>query len=135
MHRTSRLFDLIQTLRTERKAITTDQLAARLEVLSRTIYRDVQTHQSIRISIDGEAGIGYLMREGYDLPALNFSPEEIEAIGIGLSLVEQTGDRALCRAAFQVTEKMIGAEQETQLSTCRIAVFFIRNQSTQRVSD
>jgi predicted DNA-binding transcriptional regulator YafY len=106
MHRTSRLFDLIQIFRTERKAITADQLAARLDVSSRTIYRDIQTLQSMRIPIDGEAGIGYLMRQGYDLPPLNFSQEEIEAIVVGLSLVEQTGDRALYQAALRVTEKI-----------------------------
>jgi predicted DNA-binding transcriptional regulator YafY len=60
----------------------------------------------MRTPIEGEAGVGYLMRQGYDLPALNFSTEEIEAIVVGLSLVAQTGDIGLQKAAQQVSNKI-----------------------------
>ena len=106
MQRTDRLFEIIQILRSESRVITATDIAARLEVSVRTIYRDIQTLQSMRTPIEGEAGVGYLMRQGYDLPPLNFNVEEIEAIVIGLSLVAQTGDRGLQRAAQQVSRKI-----------------------------
>ncbi len=106
MRRTDRLFEIIQILRSENRVITANEIAARLEVSARTIYRDIQTLQSMRTPIEGEAGIGYLMRQGYDLPALNFSADEIEAIVVGLSLVAQTGDKGLHRAAQQVSHKI-----------------------------
>ncbi len=80
MRRTDRLFEIIQILRSETRSITADEIASRLEVSVRTIYRDIQTLQAMRTPIEGEAGVGYLMRQGYDLPALNFSAEEVEAI-------------------------------------------------------
>ena len=106
MRRTDRLFEIIQILRSESRVITANEIAARLEVSTRTIYRDIQTLQSMRTPIEGEAGVGYLMRQGYDLPALNFSADEIEAIVVGLSLVAQTGDKGLQRAAQQVSHKI-----------------------------
>jgi predicted DNA-binding transcriptional regulator YafY len=106
MRRTDRLFEIIQILRSESRVITAAEIAARLEVSTRTIYRDIQTLQAMRTPIEGEAGIGYLMRQGYDLPALNFSTDEIEAIVVGLSLVAQTGDRGLQKAAQQVSQKI-----------------------------
>ena len=106
MRRTDRLFEIIQILRSESRVITAAEIAARLEVSTRTIYRDIQTLQAMRTPIEGEAGIGYLMRQGYDLPALNFSTDEIEAIVVGLSLVAQTGDRGLQKAARQVSHKI-----------------------------
>jgi predicted DNA-binding transcriptional regulator YafY len=106
MRRTDRLFEIIQILRSESRVITAAEIAARLEVSTRTIYRDIQTLQAMHTPIEGEAGIGYLMRQGYDLPALNFSTDEIEAIVVGLSLVAQTGDRGLQKAAQQVSYKI-----------------------------
>lgn len=106
MQRTDRLFEIIQILRSESRVITANDIAARLEVSVRTVYRDIQTLQSMRTPIEGEAGVGYLMRQGYDLPPLNFNVEEIEAIVVGLSLVAQTGDRGLQRAAEQVSRKI-----------------------------
>jgi len=106
MRRTDRLFEIIQILRSENRVLTAAQIADRLEVSVRTVYRDIQTLQSMRTPIEGEAGIGYLMRQGYDLPPLNFNVEEIEAIVVGLSLVAQTGDRGLQRAAQQVSRKI-----------------------------
>lgn len=97
---------IIQILRSEPQVITANEIAARLEVSTRTIYRDIQALQAMRTPIEGEAGIGYMMRQGYDLPALNFSTEEIEAIVVGLSLVAQTGDKGLLKAAQQVSNKI-----------------------------
>ena len=106
MRRTDRLFEIIQILRSESRVITATEIGTRLEVSTRTIYRDIQALQAMRTPIEGEAGVGYLMRQGYDLPALNFSTEEIEAIVVGLSLVAQTGDIGLQKAAQQVSNKI-----------------------------
>ena len=106
MQRTSRLFEIIQILRSENRVITAAELSERLEVSCRTIYRDIQTLQTMNTPIDGEAGVGYLLRRGYDLPALNFSEEELEAIVVGLSLVAQTGDVGLQKAARRVSDKI-----------------------------
>ena len=106
MRRTDRLFEIIQILRSETRSITADEIASRLEVSVRTIYRDIQTLQAMRTPIEGEAGVGYLMRQGYDLPALNFSADEIEAIVVGLSLVSRTGDIGLQKAASRVSAKI-----------------------------
>ena len=106
MRRTDRLFEIIQILRSESRVITANEMAQRLEVSVRTVYRDIQTLQGMRTPIEGEAGVGYMMRQGYDLPALNFSADEIEAIVVGLSLVAQTGDKGLKKAAEQVSNKI-----------------------------
>lgn len=106
MRRTDRLFEIIQILRAENKPITADKIAQMLEVSTRTVYRDIATLQAMRTPIDGEAGIGYLMRRGYDLPPLNFNGEEIEAIIVGLSLLSRTGDSGLMKAASQVSSKI-----------------------------
>jgi biotin operon repressor len=73
MRRADRLFDIIQVLRTQTGPITARELAARLEVTVRTIYRDVATLQARRVPIEGAAGIGYLLRRGFDLPPLMFT--------------------------------------------------------------
>ena len=106
MRRTDRLFEIIQILRQTKVSITAEEIAERLEVSVRTIYRDIHALQGMRVPIDGEAGIGYLMRQGYDLPPINFSVDEIEAIVVGLSLVSRTGDESLIKAAQRVSTKI-----------------------------
>ena len=106
MQRTDRLFEIITILRASTKPVTARMLAERLEVTPRTIYRHIATLQSMRIPIEGEAGVGYIMRPGYDLPPLNFDTEEREAILVGLSMLVRTGDAKLQAAARRVTEKV-----------------------------
>ena len=103
MRRTDRLFEIIQILRSESRVITTNEMAERLVVSVRTVYRDIQTLQSMRTPIEGEAGVEYLMRQGYDLPALNFSTDEIEATVVGLSLVAQIGHKRRSRSGQLVS--------------------------------
>ena len=95
MNKTERMFEIIQILRSHTRSVTAEQLATELEVSVRTIYRDIQALQSMQTPIDGEAGVGYLMRSGYDLPPINFSANELEAIVVGLNLLTRTGDRFL----------------------------------------
>ncbi len=106
MRRTARLFEIIQILRSETRPITAEKIAELLEVSTRTIYRDIAALQAMRTPIHGEAGIGYMMRSGYDLPPLNFNTEEIEAIVVGLSLLSRTGDSGLLKAASRVSTKI-----------------------------
>jgi predicted DNA-binding transcriptional regulator YafY len=106
MRRADRLFDIIQILRTAKKPRTAAALAEELEVTVRTIYRDVATLQARRVPIEGEAGVGYVLRQGFDLPPLMFTVEEIEAVTVGARLVQRLRDRELQAAARRVLEKV-----------------------------
>ena len=106
MRRSTRLFEIIQILRTSSGPVTADELAAKLEVSARTVYRDIAALQAQRTPIEGEAGVGYLMRRGYDLPPLNFDAEEVEALWVGLSMLARTGDSTLQQAADRVCRKI-----------------------------
>jgi len=106
MARTDRLFELIQLLRSSRATRTAASLASELEVSVRTVYRDISLLQSLRVPIEGEAGIGYMMRNGYDLPPLMFNAEELQAITFGLAMIGQRGDRALQKAAQSAMRKI-----------------------------
>ncbi len=112
MQRISRMFEIIQLLRAASGPVLADDLAARLEVSTRTIYRDIAALQAMRIPIEGEAGVGYVMRRGYDLPPLNFDQEEIEALRVGLLLLSRTGDSALQKAAKRITSKIDALQDE-----------------------
>ena len=106
MSRSNRLFEIIQLLRAARKPLTAHGLAEALEVGSRTIYRDIAALQAMRVPIAGEAGIGYVMRAGFDLPPLMFTTEEVEAIVVGLALLKRTGDVGLQGAAETIGAKI-----------------------------
>jgi predicted DNA-binding transcriptional regulator YafY len=106
MRRSDRLFDIIQRLRAARHPMTAAALAEDLEVTVRTVYRDIATLQARRVPIEGAAGIGYMMRRGFDLPPLMFTVEEIEAIAVGARLVARTGDLGLQGAAESVLSKV-----------------------------
>lgn len=109
MRKASRLFEIIQILRLARNPITAAEIAARLEVTVRSIYRDIAALQAMRVPVEGERGIGYILRPGFDLPPLMFSIEETEAIVLALALLERTGDTELRAAAGRVAEKIAGA--------------------------
>jgi len=106
------MFEIIQILRSHTRSVTAEMLAEELEVSVRTIYRDIQALQSMRTPIDGEAGVGYMMRTDYDLPPINFSANEIEAIVVGLNLLTRTGDHSLQRAAKSVSNKIESAREK-----------------------
>ena len=110
MRRADRLLLILQALRRRRGPVTAQALADELEVSRRTIYRDVQDLQASRVPIEGEAGVGYVLRPGYDLPPLMFTVEEVEAIVLGVRLARYRGagggDAALARAAEDVLAKV-----------------------------
>lgn len=112
MQRIPRMFEVIQILRGARGPVSAEALAAKLEVSARTIYRDIASLQAMRIPIEGEAGVGYVMRRGYDLPPLNFDLEEIEALRVGLLLLTRTGDSTLQRAAKRISAKIDALHDE-----------------------
>jgi predicted DNA-binding transcriptional regulator YafY len=106
MRRSDRLFDIIQLLRTARGPMTAAALATELEVNVRTVYRDVATLQARRVPIEGAAGVGYVLRRGFDLPPLMFTADEIAAIAVGARMVARTGDQGLRHAAGSVLSKV-----------------------------
>lgn len=106
MSRTERLLDLIQTLRRHRCPVSGAQLADELTVSLRTIYRDIQTLIAQGAPIEGEAGIGYVLRPGFTLPPLMFSRDEIEALILGSGMVARAADPALAKAARNALAKI-----------------------------
>jgi predicted DNA-binding transcriptional regulator YafY len=106
MRRSDRLFDIIQRLRTAGRPTTAAALAAELEVTPRTVYRDIATLQARRVPIEGAAGVGYVLRKGFDLPPLMFTIDEIEAIAVGARLVRRLKDPKLQEAANTVLAKV-----------------------------
>lgn len=98
MRRADRLFQVIQLLR-RRHVVTAAALARELEVSERTVYRDIRDLVASGVPIDGEAGVGYTLRRGFDLPPLMFTADEIEAMVLGARVVTSWGDAALARSA------------------------------------
>jgi len=109
MSRTERLLDLLQILRRHRAPVSGAELASELEVSIRTLYRDIATLQGQGAEIEGEPGLGYVLRPGFMLPPLMFSIDEIEALVLGIQWAgRQADDPRLSRAASNVLSK-IGA--------------------------
>ena len=106
MRRADRLFRLIQLLRGQRGVTTAQMIAEALEVSVRTVYRDVADLVGSGVPIEGEPGVGYLLRSGYDLPPLMFEVEEIEAIVLGAQIISSWGDPALAAAAERALDKV-----------------------------
>ena len=106
MRRADRLFDIIQILRTRAHPVTASDLAGMLEVNIRTVYRDVATLQARRVPIEGAAGVGYVLRRGFDLPPLMFTTDEIDAIVLGARMVRRVRDSKLHAAADRVLAKV-----------------------------
>ncbi|WP_421937082.1 helix-turn-helix transcriptional regulator [Phenylobacterium sp.] len=108
MRRADRLFQIIQILRRGKKPITADAIAEELETSKRTVYRDIADLIGQRAPIRGEAGVGYILEDGFDLPPLMLTPDEIEAAVLGAQMVAARGDPVLRRAAEDLIAK-IGA--------------------------
>ena len=106
MRRADRLFDIIEFLRRAKRVVTAQQLAEELEVSVRTIYRDIADLQASRVPIEGEAGLGYMLRSGYELPPLMFTEDEIEALVFGARMVRAWGDATFTQAADAAVAKI-----------------------------
>ena len=106
MSRAQRLLDLIQALRGYRRPVSGATLAETLGISLRTVYRDIETLKAQGAHIDGEPGVGYVLRPGFMLPPLMFSEEEIEAIVLGSRWVADRADAALGAAARNAVAKI-----------------------------
>lgn len=95
------------------RLVTAGQLAERLEVSQRTIYRDVADLIGSGVPIEGEAGVGYVMRQGYDLPPLMFTRDEVAALVAGARLVRAWGGTAMAEAAQEALVKIEAVLPET----------------------
>ncbi|MEO0702407.1 MAG: YafY family protein [Pseudomonadota bacterium] len=105
MRRADRLLQIVQYLRGGRLT-TAHMLADQLEVSERTIYRDIATLQSTGVPIDGEAGVGYVMDEGYDVPPLMFTRDEIVALVAGARMLKAWGGAAMAHGAEEALVKI-----------------------------
>lgn len=106
MRRADRLFEIIQVLRRASAPLTADAIAAELETSKRTIYRDIGALIAQRVPIRGEAGVGYILERGFDLPPLMLTSDELEAVALGAQWVMAHADAALARAALDVLAKI-----------------------------
>ncbi len=105
MRRADRLFQIVQYLRGGRLT-TAAMLAEKLEVTKRTIYRDIADLMSTGVPIEGEAGVGYIMREGYEVPPLMFTADEIVALVAGARLVRAFGGASMAEHAEEALVKI-----------------------------
>lgn len=112
MDKTERLFAIMDALRRHRRPVTAAALAEEQGVSVRTLYRDMQTLVGLGAPIEGEAGIGYMLRPGFFLPPLMFSAEELEALVLGGRWVEAQPDAGLATAARNALGKIANASPD-----------------------
>jgi predicted DNA-binding transcriptional regulator YafY len=106
MRKSERLLQLLVLLRGRRRASTANELANRLQVSQRTIYRDIQSLLLSGVDIVGEAGVGYCLQPGSGIPPLMFNEKELETLVLGISLVKGWADDELCAAASTAQDKI-----------------------------
>ncbi|MGN6535673.1 MAG: helix-turn-helix transcriptional regulator [Mesorhizobium sp.] len=106
MSRSERLLDLVQTLRRHRRPVSGQALADELGISIRTLYRDIATLQGQGAPIEGEAGLGYVLKPGFFLPPLMLDDEQIEALVLGARWVARQPDHRLAEAATDLLAKV-----------------------------
>ena len=104
--RADRLFQIVQILRTRRR-VTAALLAERLEVSERTVYRDIRDLSLSGVPIQGEAGSGYRLMPGFDIPPLMFTGMEVEALIAAIAMLQTWSGDALAKAAGSAQEKLL----------------------------
>lgn len=125
MARSERLLELLQVLRRHRRPVSGRTLADELGISLRTLYRDIATLQAQGASIEGEAGVGYVLKPGFLLPPLMFSDEEIEALVLGMRFVAKRADGPLSDAAADALAKIaavLPADMTTELDASSLLV-------------
>jgi predicted DNA-binding transcriptional regulator YafY len=108
VRRADRLFQIIQFIRGHR-VTTAAELARALEVSERTVYRDIRDLVLSGVPIEGEAGVGYVLRKGFDLPPLMFTRDEVQALVLGTRVVSSWADSELGRAAESALGRIAAA--------------------------
>jgi predicted DNA-binding transcriptional regulator YafY len=106
MRRADRLFQIVQTIR-GRRLTTAAHLAQRLEVSERTIYRDIADLQTQGVPIEGEAGVGYRLGKGFDLPPLMFTTQEAQALVAAVRIAQSWLDPALAAASVDALSRVM----------------------------
>lgn len=106
MRRADRLFEIIQTLRRAAGPMTAEAIATELETSRWTIYRDIAALVGQRVPIRSEAGVGYVLERGFDLPPLMLTTDEVEAVTLGAQWVIANAEPDLARAALDVLAKL-----------------------------
>ena len=132
MRRAERLFRLVNEMRTRGVSRASD-LAEHFEVSVSTIYRDIAHLQASGLPIEGAAGVGYLLRPGFDLPNVTFTHDQVDALAVGLSFVESTGDPVLATAARETRAKIqagMPRPEERKLADAPYFSLQVRNSAT-----
>lgn len=106
MARSERLLLLLQALRRHRRPVSGARLADELGISIRTLYRDISSLQAQGADIEGEPGVGYILRPGFMLPPLMFSQAELEALMLGFRWVAKLADRSMTKAASDALAKI-----------------------------
>lgn len=109
MSRTSRLFEMLGVLRARKRPVTAFELAQELGVSERSVYRDIETLRLLGAPLDGQAGVGFLLRDGFFLPHFSFSPDELDAVILGLGWVQQRADPALAQSSESALAKILSS--------------------------
>ena len=112
MRRADRLFQIVQLLRRSSQPVTAEAIATELETSKRSVYRDIAALMAQRVPVRGEAGIGYVLDSGFDMPPLMLTSDEIEAAVLGAQWVAGRGDPALARAARDLIAKIASTVPE-----------------------
>lgn len=112
MRRADRLFQIVQLLRRSSQPVTAEAIASELETSKRSVYRDIAALMAQRVPIRGEAGIGYVLDSGFDMPPLMLTSDEVEAAVLGAQWVAGRGDPALARAARDLIAKIAATVPE-----------------------
>ena len=125
MSRATRLLDLLQLLRRHRYPVAGAELARELEISLRTLYRDIAALQAQGAHIEGEPGVGYVLRPGFMLPPLMFSQGELEALVLGFRWVQKFADAPVTKAATDALAKIsavLPAELAAELENTALLV-------------
>lgn len=130
MRRADRLIRIVHFIRGRRRAVTAKRIAEEFEICTRTVYRDIQDLMNTGTPISGEAGVGYMIDKQYYLPPVTFDAEELEAIGLGISMVRQWSDERFAQkagSAFAKIQAALPAGLQGELE--QITTYSISNQS------
>ncbi len=133
MSRAARLLHLLEHLRAQRRPLPGQRLAAQAGISLRTLYRDIATLREQGARIEGDPGVGYVLRPGFTLPPLMFSEEELEALVLGARWVaSQSADPALAQAAQGVMNRIGGTLPEALRMAVETSGLFVPPQSEPR---